>query len=117
MLRFPWPDSRLSPNSRKDHRYLTDVRTLAHQIGFAITRDAGLMLPMYGDLCWQLVFCPPDRRRRDLDNLYSSFKSTCDGIFAALQTDDSRIRRAVLEYGPLEPNGAVYIEIKKLESE
>lgn len=118
MLRFPWPDPRLSPNSRERHRYLADVRDLAHQAGLAITCDAGLVLPKEGDLEWRLIFCPPDRRRRDLDNLYSAFKSTCDGIFAALQTDDSRIRKAVLEYGSLEPpNGAVYIEINKLENE
>ena len=116
MLRFPWPDSRLSPNSRKDRRYLTDVRTAAHQVGFAITCDAGLMLPMKGDLCWRLVFCPPDGRHRDDDNVYASFKSARDGIFAALETNDARIRRTVIEWGEVEVGGAVYVEIMELKT-
>jgi len=111
MLRFPWPDSRFSPNSRKAHRYLADVRSVARLAGEIITRDAGITVPTIGALCWRLVFCPPDRRKRDLDNLYSSFKSTCDGIFQALQTDDSRIRRTVIEWGEVEPGGAVYVEV------
>ena len=84
--------------------------------GMMITRDAGLAVPVEGALQWRLVFCPPDKRRRDLDNLYSSMKNTSDGIFAALGADDSRIKRAVLEFGPVEPGGAVYVEIKMLEA-
>lgn len=116
MLRFPWPDSRLSPNSRKDRRYLTDVRAVAHQAGLAITYDAGLVLPKEGDLEWWLVFCPPDGRHRDDDNVYSAFKSTRDGIFAALETNDRRIRRTVIEWGEVEEGGAVYVEITELKT-
>jgi len=116
MLRFPWPDSRLSPNSRERHRYLADVRDAARQTGMAVTYDAGLLLPMKGDLEWRLVFCPPDRRIHDDDNLYSAFKSTRDGIFAALETNDARIRRTVIEWGEVEVGGAVYVEIMELKT-
>ena len=116
MLRFPWPDSRLSPNSRRAHRWLTDIRAAARMAGMMITRDAGLAVPVEGALQWRLVFCPPDKRRRDDDNVLAAFKSTRDGIFAALETDDRRIRRTVIEWGPVELGGAVYVEIKMLEA-
>lgn len=35
-------------------------------------------------------FLPPDRRRRDMDNLLASCKGLLDGIADALGVDDSR---------------------------
>jgi crossover junction endodeoxyribonuclease RusA len=37
-----------------------------------------------------MTFCPPDKRRRDRDNLIASMKAATDGIADALGTDDSK---------------------------
>ena len=37
-----------------------------------------------------MTFCPPDHRRRDLDNIIASMKAANDGIADALGIDDSR---------------------------
>ena len=39
-----------------------------------------------------LIFVPPDRRARDLDNLLASMKSGLDGLADAIGVDDSRWR-------------------------
>jgi crossover junction endodeoxyribonuclease RusA len=41
-------------------------------------------------LAVHLHFVPPDRRRRDLDNLIASMKAGLDGLADALGVDDSR---------------------------
>lgn len=40
----------------------------------------------------RLLFVPPDRRRRDDDNLIASFKPYRDGISDALGIDDAHFR-------------------------
>lgn len=39
-----------------------------------------------------LTFLPPDRRRRDLDNLIASMKSGLDVLADALGVDDNRFK-------------------------
>ena len=36
-----------------------------------------------------ITFCPPNKRRRDLDNIIASFKAGSDGIADGLGIDDS----------------------------
>ncbi len=113
-IRFSWPDSRFFPNRKQQHRYLTAERWAARMSGYALTINARLTVPENGALEWRLVLCPPDKRRRDDDNVYAAFKPTRDGIFAALETDDSRLRRTVIEWGEAEEGGAIYVEIAPL---
>jgi len=39
-IRFPWPNLDLSPNGRKDRRWLTSERQFARKLGFYIIKDA-----------------------------------------------------------------------------
>ncbi|MDC0657068.1 hypothetical protein N6L27_03565 [Leisingera sp. SS27] len=55
-------------------------------------------------------FCPPDERRRDLDNMLASLKSGLDGVADATGQDDSEWSLS-LERGEPEKGGAVYVEI------
>ena len=108
VFNVPWPDPRLSSNKRIDRRALTSVRQTAREIGFYAVKEAEIKLDDF-PIELMLVFFPPDARRRDLDNLYTSFKPTQDGIFEALNLDDSLIRRVILQWGPVKDIGSVNV--------
>jgi len=113
-IRFPFPNPKLSPNKRMHHLYLTKVRDDARQIGYWIAKDAGWKFSGKNNLEICITICPPDKRRRDDDNIYAAFKSYRDGIFKALELDDSLIHRTVLERGPVEKDGALYITLPEI---
>jgi CPA2 family monovalent cation:H+ antiporter-2 len=68
-----------------------------------------------GDVDVSVIFYPPDRRRRDLDNCYSMCKAYQDGIFQALGLDDSRIRTVTLRFG--RPRDRGYVAFYVMEAE
>lgn len=107
---FPFPDSRLSPNKRIDRRALIGVKQSAKNEAFYITKQSGETL-LNTALKLTLTFCPPDKRKRDLDNLYASFKPYQDGMMDTLGVDDSRIARVVLQRGYVVEAGEVIVEL------
>jgi crossover junction endodeoxyribonuclease RusA len=107
---FPWLDSRLSPNKRIDRRALIGVKQDAKTLAMALTQESRLVL-LETDLQIKITFCPPDKRRRDLDNLYATFKPYQDGIFEALRMDDSLIDRVILQRGEVVKDGCVIVEL------
>jgi crossover junction endodeoxyribonuclease RusA len=116
-LVLPWPDSRLSPNNRARHRYLTGVRTIARNTGYCAALAAGLQIPDRTPLHMYLTFNPPNYRRRDIDNLLSSSKAALDGIFQALGVDDSNVRITTLEMGKPVKGGQVVCRIETIKPE
>ena len=104
-ITLPWPPSALSPNFRT-HWAVKSKAAKAYRLAcFTLCKEAGLVLPssipneLYGTLGlalgqsrWHLFldFFPPDRRKRDDDNMIASFKSGRDGIADALKIDDTR---------------------------
>lgn len=109
---FPWLDSRLSPNKRIDRRALIGVKQDAKSLAMFLTRESRLVL-LETDLQIKITFCPPDKRRRDLDNLYATFKAYQDGIFEAMGLDDCLIDRVILQRGELVKDGCVIVELKE----
>jgi crossover junction endodeoxyribonuclease RusA len=68
-----------------------------------------------GPLQVELLACPPDRRRRDLDNLQ---KALLDAVVAAgVIADDSHIDDLRVTRGPVHPNGKVDVSIRPYTSE
>lgn len=108
---LPWPDSRLSPNGRRDRRWITRIRQSARAAGFYAAREAGVSVPDKTPLHLFLTFCPPDRRRRDDDNLIGAFKSYRDGIFHALGVDDSNVKLTTFGLGECTDGGRVIVRI------
>ena len=64
-----------------------------------------------GDLKAILVFYPPDKRKRDLDNLLASMKPSIDGVCEALNFDDSRIKEISVSWGKIIKGGMVTMEL------
>lgn len=62
-----------------------------------------------GLLSFRAVFYPPDRRRRDLDNV---LKAVCDSLkHAGVYLDDSQIRHFDVRFGRIVSQGAVQIAL------
>ena len=88
---LPWPDKALSPNARvhwskraakAKHARLTAFILSAASIPLADRR------PRWPKVAMNVTFCPPDNRRRDLDNCIASLKHATDGISDAIGIDD-----------------------------
>lgn len=102
---LPWPPAKLSPNARghwggkeiSRKKYKTDCRMLAGKRSFPD-----------GKIALEITFCPPDARRRDLDNMLASIKAGLDGVAAAWGVDDNRFRMTI-EIGEPVRHGAVEI--------
>jgi len=115
-LTLPWPDRRLSPNARAFRLEKAEAAKEAKEIAFTLARNAEFVIPA-GVLHLRLVFFPPDRKRRDLDNLFASCKAFIDGAFAAGGTDDFEIQRVTLTIlrNAITPGGEVFLEVFQLE--
>jgi len=54
---------------------------------------------------------PPDRKRRDIDNVHASLKSYIDGIASEIGFDDYQIETVVLRRMPHVQDGRVTVEL------
>lgn len=71
---------------------------------------------MQGPLSFRLDFYPPDRRRRDLDNL---FKCLLDALqYAGAYSDDNQIVQiTATKREVMPPNGLIYIKLEPYDNE
>lgn len=58
-----------------------------------------------------IVYCPPDRRRRDLDNLLAASKASIDGIANAMCIDDTRFRPILIDVGTIGKPGSMIVAV------
>ena len=78
-----------------------------------------LLVPMQGDrfegrLAVRILACPPDARRRDLDNI---MKALLDALeHGGVYRDDGQIDCLFVERGPISPGGKVMVQVKEIES-
>jgi len=111
LIRVSWPNRDLSPNARvhwsrksragRAHKAEAHAYALVHGV-----RKCGSSDPRVS-----LTFHPPDKRKRDLDNLVASMKYALDGVSEAWGVDDSRWKLAVERGDPVK-GGCVMIEVR-----
>ena len=66
-----------------------------------------------GRLAVRVTVCPPDHRRRDIDNVQ---KALLDALAkGGAYRDDSQIDRLEVERGPVTPGGKVLVEITRIK--
>ncbi|MCC6851038.1 MAG: endonuclease [Rubrivivax sp.] len=90
-ITLPWPPRSLSPNSR--HGHWATLARAKRSYRAACARSArlqGVGATHAEQIALSLVFVPPDRRARDLDNCIASMKSGLDGLADVICVDDSR---------------------------
>lgn len=111
-LKLHWPHSALSPNARLHWRRKAFAVKNARKIAWATTLEQKPAPAPDGPLNLELIFCPPDARRYDRDNLVARMKPALDGISDALKIDDVRFSTLTVKFGEiLRPFGAVHIRI------
>lgn len=113
-LMLPWPDPILNPNKHvhwtKKHRAKVDGRETA----FYIALEKGVKLDPEKKYRVDMVYCPPDHRKRDFDNLGRAMKSAMDGMCRGLGIDDSQLR-PLPDWGPVVEGGKVEITITEMK--
>ena len=102
IIDLPWPSSKLKPNGSHGHwAVVANARKKARAEACLIAKAAiGRQMIDGEGMDWlgedripvRITFYPPDRRRRDDDNMVASFKAYRDGIADALGVDDRRFR-------------------------
>ena len=112
---LPWPSPALSPNARV-HRMAKATAARKYRAACGWAAKAGGIGKVDADaLHLTLTFCPPDHRRRDLDNMHASFKAGADALADVLGVDDHRFA-ITLRRGAIAPGGAVLVEIETGEA-
>ena len=89
--------------SREGRRYRTAV---------CAALAAVRVTAMLGRLSVRVTVCPPDARRRDLDNVQ---KALLDALAkGGAYRDDSQIDRLEVIRGPITPGGKVLVELSQI---
>jgi len=120
---LPWPDKRLSPNARVHWRTRAAAVCRARRVTAKVCeglggqpglpRDFVRPLTLKTRVPLTLSFYPPDKRRRDDDNLIAAFKPYRDALANHLLIDDSLFECRYALCGPARehPKGAVVVSI------
>lgn len=110
---LPFPDAILNPNKHVHWAKKNRARVDAREAAYKIARSLDICLSEEKKYRVSLVFCPPDRRSRDLDNLTSAMKSALDGMCRGLGIDDKQIR-PLPDWGWQYIGGKVEVVIEEL---
>ena len=87
------PDPDLSPNKRLHYMSLYKAKVVAKQEATALVMAQGKPDKPYEKAHISITWIAKDKRKRDVDNLLSSLKSTLDGLVAVgLLLDDDAMR-------------------------
>jgi len=113
-LMLPFPEAILNPNRKAHWGTKSKPNRMARDAAYILAKQKGVRLDVNQRYIVSLVFCPPDHRERDLDNLTAAMKSALDGMCRGLGINDKKIR-PVPDWGPLVEGGKVEVTIKVYE--
>jgi crossover junction endodeoxyribonuclease RusA len=111
-LQLPYPPS---VNTYWRHcRGRTFVSRAGKLYQSAVCALVGSVEPITRDVAIAVIACPPDARKRDLDNL---LKATLDALTAAkVWVDDNQVKRIELRWGKKIKGGCLEIAIEEMEA-
>lgn len=112
-IELPWPPKELSPNARTHWAKRGKVAKNYRGVCYMLTRQSRIDVNGTPRILLDLEFIPPDRRRRDDDNMLASFKAGRDGLADALDIDDSRFVTQLRVSRETVPGGAVRVRISE----
>lgn len=109
---LPWPPKVLSPNARSHWAAKSKAAKSYRYRCFLEARIAKLTAPA-GRVLLVLEFLPPNRQRRDDDNLLAAFKAGRDGLADALGIDDCLfVSQVRVMHDEVHPGGAVRVRLQ-----
>ena len=113
MITLPFPSLILNPNNRSHWRKKADVKQKYRDDCYWVAKACKpKTLPEYDTIGLSITFHPPNKRKRDLDNLLASIKSGLDGLADAWDVNDIRFRPITIDVGDvIKGAGEVGIEI------
>lgn len=112
-VELDWPPRACMPNSGAHVHARTRERRRQRRAAAGAALVAA-ELPQ-GPLAVRLVFTPPDRRRRDLDNLIAAMKGAIDGVFEANGRDDADVQLLAGSWsGDVRRPGSVLLTVEPL---
>ncbi len=111
-ITLPWPPSKLSRNgSQGDYNgKARSARLYRSDCLVCALGDARGVKVQDGPVMLDMTFCPPDNRRRDLDNLLAMTKQGIDAIAEVLRVDDVRFEYT-LRRGEVSKGGKVIVKL------
>lgn len=112
MIDLPWPPKELNPNARIHWAVARKYKKSYREDCYLLTKQARIDQLNKGDVYMSIYFHPPDRRKRDDDNMIASFKSGRDGVADALGIDDVRFRPHYFFEEPIK-GGKVIIKFRR----
>lgn len=111
-ISLPWPHKDLSPNARKHRMAISGLKKRSREEGRLLAISHKNSIPEDGRLYLRVTACPPDRRKRDRDNVMASLKAHLDGIADGLGVDDSRFVPLLMpDWGEVVKGGLITVEI------
>jgi len=108
-LELPFPPQSLNPNARVHFREKARITKICRNDAHLSARAVKLKYSGAGVLT--IVFHPPDKRKRDIDNQLASVKAYIDGICDYLEIDDSEIASIYIKRSEVVKNGKVVFEL------
>lgn len=110
MIELPWFHKKLSPNTPGNWRAKTDIKK-KYRADCRMIATGSRLVEGLGHYHIKIIFCPPDKRHRDLDNCLASIKSGIDGVCDAWGINDKNLRPITIDFGPVVKHGKIIIEV------
>jgi len=112
-LTLPWPPKGVRPNGPHGHWAVKASARKGYKTACLWSlREQKARKMDAKKLTARITFCPPDERRRDLDNMLSSIKQAIDSVAFVTGVDDSRWDMVLTRGLPRPKQGAVVIELE-----
>lgn len=113
MIELSWPPKQLNPNHTGKLRLKMRAQKLYREEAQGATQAAlgsAYRAPAHTEIPLIVTFYPPDRQRRDRDNMIAAFKRGQDGIALAMHADDHWFRPTYHFAEPVK-NGKIVVVI------
>lgn len=109
-IELDWFNKVLNPNSRAHWRPVAKAKKSQRRDAYYLAKAAGTP-PMQELYQLNIIFHPPCKRPRDLDNCMAAIKGALDGIADAWGVDDKTFRFPNPDFGEVVKGGKVFIKI------
>jgi len=111
-LELDWFNKVLNPNSRSHWRPIAKAKKKQRSDAFYLAKEVGT--PPKQELYeLNIIFHPPCKRSRDLDNCMAGIKGALDGIADAWGVNDKNFRFPNPDFGEVIKNGKIIIQLEE----